>query len=434
MPANYLIAAYFAPLAALWIIYARRRRRRERVAFAALTTSISDGLSEPSSLHPSIDVAKCLGCGACTRACPEGQVIGLIDGKAVMIEAANCIGHGACEKSCPFGAITLVFGTEQRGVDIPDIDADFQTNIPGIFIAGELGGMGLIRNAMEQGRQAVKAIAELAMSRPHAECDLIIIGAGPAGLAAGIAAKAAAIRFCIVEQETFGGTIAHYPRGKVVMTQPVNLPLVGKMRFREVSKERLLSFWSDVLRRHPLPIVYGERVEAIKASSDGFVVHSTAGIRRAATVLLAIGRRGTPRKLDVPGEEQSKVVYRLVNPAQYRNKHVLVVGGGDSALEAAAAIAAEPGTHVTLSYRGAAFSRAKSKNRGRIDGAAKAGKIGVRLESRVLAIGSDFVRLERDGKPEVLANDAVIVCAGGILPTAFLKSIGIRMETKHGTP
>ncbi len=427
------IVAYVVPLFAIWLLYARSQRRQEHRSAELYQASIRDGLNEPASLHPLIDLGRCLGCGACARACPEGEVIGLLNGKARLIEGANCIGHGACKAACPFDAITLVFGTEKRGVDIPDVGTDYQTNVRGIFIAGELGGMGLIRNAIEQGRQAIVGIRALAQQRRHPDCDLIIVGAGPAGLSAGLAAMAIGLRFVIIEQETFGGTVAHFPRGKIVMTQPIELALVGKMRFREVSKEKLLSFWADVLRRHPLPIVYGERVERVDADGNGFSVQTGAGVRRAATVLLAVGRRGTPRKLDVPGEEQTKVVYRLSDPAQYRGKQVLVVGGGDSALEAAAEIAAEPGTRVTLSYRGEALSRAKAKNRSRVESAAKSGQIDLRLGSEVKAIGSDWVELESDGAREAIANEAVIVCAGGLPPSKFLKSMGITMEAKHGT-
>lgn len=433
MSSSYALFAYAAPLALFWMAYTLSRRRSAHNAAFTYAEAVANGLNEPASLHPSIDNDRCLGCGACVRACPEGQVIGLINGKAKLVEGANCIGHGACKESCPFDAITLVFGTEKRGVEIPEVGSDFQTNVPGMFIAGELGGMGLIRNAIEQGTQALDSIAAVARARSHEVCDLIIIGAGPAGIAAGLAAKSIGIRFIILEQETFGGTVAHFPRGKIVMTQPMNLPLVGKMRFKEVTKERLLAFWADVLRRYPLPICYGECVEGISNEDDGFTVQTSVGVRRSATVLLAIGRRGTPRKLDVPGEVQAKVAYRLVDPEQYRGKHVLVVGGGDSALEAAAEIAEQPNSIVTLSYRGDAFSRAKAKNRMRIESAARNGSVNVRLGSLVNAIGHDVVELEINGVRQKIRNDTVIVCAGGILPTAFLKNIGIRMETKHGT-
>lgn len=420
-------------LVLIWTVYLIVRRRSERASMTSLAESTEAGLTEPASLHPVINADRCLGCGACVRACPEGQVIGLIGGKATLIEAASCIGHGACKAACPFDAIELVFGTEKRGVDIPHVGRDFQTNVPGLFIAGELGGMGLIRNAITQGSQAIAGVQVVARDRRHPELDLVIVGAGPAGIAASLAAKAAGLRFITLEQETFGGTVAHFPRGKIVMTTPVVLPLVGLMRFREVSKEKLLAFWADILRRIELPLTYGAQVELIERDAAGFTIATPRGPLRAATVLLAIGRRGTPRKLDVPGEEQAKVVYRLADPAQYRGKHVLVVGGGDSALEAAASLAEEPGTLVTLSYRSKAFARAKLKNRKRVEAGQAAGTIDVRLGSTVVQIGRENVEIETGGDHETIANDAVIVCAGGILPTKFLRDVGITVETKHGT-
>jgi thioredoxin reductase/NAD-dependent dihydropyrimidine dehydrogenase PreA subunit len=391
------------------------------------------GLTEPASLHPKIDLAKCLGCGACARACPEGNVLGIIDGKAALIEPTSCIGHGACKSACPTHAITLVFGSETRGVDLPRVGPDFQTNVPGLFIAGELGGMGLIRNAIEQGRQAIDSVRRLdGIGRPGA-LDVIIVGGGPAGFAASLAALANRLRFLTLEQDNFGGTVAHYPRGKLVMTAPAMLPLVGRMRFKEVSKEKLLAFWRQAAEKTGLQIRYGERVEGLDRVTSGFIVKTTRGSYRSRAVVLAIGRRGTPRKLAIPGEEQPKVVYRLIDPEQYRGKHVLVVGGGDSALEAAASIAEQPRTTVSLSYRGESFGRAKPKNRARVDHAARRGALSVILKSDVKTIGRQHVQLECQGRQFSLKNDAVIVCAGGILPTAFLKSVGIEVETKYGT-
>ncbi len=424
---------YAVAIGVIWTLYIVARRRAEARSRATKEAAAEAGLLEPASLHPKVDPAKCLGCGACVRACPEGNILGLINGKAELVEPTHCIGHGACREACPYDAITLVFGTERRGVDIPHVRADFQTNVPGIFIAGELGGMGLIRNAIEQGRQAIESIRKLPGRRPLQGYDVIIVGAGPAGFSASLAAMKHKLRFLTIEQDSFGGTVAHYPRGKVVMTAPADLPLGGKLKFTTVSKEKLLKFWKDVARKTGLKIKYGEEVKSIAQRGSAFEVRTTRGSYLTASVLLAIGRRGTPRKLDVGGEDQAKVVYRLINPQQYRKQHVLVVGGGDSALEAAASLAKQPGTTVTLSYRRKAFSRAKVKNREEVETARKSGRLNILLQSNVKGIGRHDVEIERDGRRMRLKNDAVIVCAGGLPPTAFLESIGIEVETKYGT-
>jgi thioredoxin reductase (NADPH) len=426
------LLAYLGVILLVWIPYGLRRRRRSSASLAALAESERTGMGEPPSLHPLIDASACLGCGSCVPACPEGDVLGLIGGKAVLVRAANCIGHGACMDACPQDAITLVLGTEKRGVDIPVVSPDFETNVPGLFIAGELGGMGLIRNAIEQGRQAIDSIRSGDGIGAGDGLDVLIVGAGPAGFSASLAAKQHGLRFETLEQETLGGTVAHYPRGKIVMTAPVQLPLYGKVSLRETTKEALLSLWQDVEREVGLEFRYEEAVERITAIGDGFEIESSRGRYRARTVLLTIGRRGTPRKLDVPGEELPKVVYRLIDPEQYRDRKVLVVGGGDSALEAATSIAAEPGTQVALSYRGEGFSRAKPKNRERVDEAVAAGRLKLMLESQVEQITPSEVRIRAGERSETLENDAVIVCAGGILPTGFLQSIGISIETKRG--
>ena len=425
--------AYGAPLALVWFIYAGRRKRAATVARSKWNEAVEVGLTEPASLHPVIDPAQCVGCGACVTACPEGDILGLVDGKAMLVQPTNCIGHGACAAACPLHAISLVFGTETRGVDIPHVGPDFQTNVPGLFIAGELGGMGLIRNAIEQGRQAMDEIRKLAGPDGGDLLDVVIIGAGPAGFSATLAARQHGLKSVTVEQDSLGGTVSHFPRGKLVMTAPATLPIVGKVQFRETTKEKLLDFWTGIAADTGIDIQFEERVETIEQMGNGFRVTTTKARYDTRTVLLAIGRRGTPRKLGVPGEELEKVVYRMIDPEQYRGMHVLVVGGGDSALEAAASIAEEPGTDVTLSYRSGSFSRAKPKNRKRVEDAEANGRLNVMLSSNVVGIQPDRVELEQDGVVHRLRNDAVIVCAGGILPTPFLKSAGISIETKYGT-
>src|ERR1700730_2055185 len=432
---NVSIAIYAVLMAAITAMYVWRQRRIHERHNQILQDTIAAGMTEPASLHPLISESKCLGCGACGTASPETShhdVLGLIIGKAALNGPTDCIGHGACKTACPFDAITLVFGTERRGLDIPVLKPTFESNVPGVYVAGGLGGMGVIKNALTQGQQALEAIAKAGVKRPGA-LDVLIVGAGPAGLAATLAAKKMGLSYQTVEQEALGGAVFQYPRGKLVMTAPVELPIIGKVQFRNTSKEELLKFWTQACTGNALKIAYKERVESIESKDGAFHVRTTTQQYAAASVLLAIGRRGTPRKLGVPGEELPKVVYRLIDPEQYRGQQVIVVGGGDSALEAAASIAELGDTSVMLSYRGDAFQRAKQRNRQRVDEASAKGQLNVLLNSQIREIRSDEVLLKQSGKELKTPNDAVIVSAGGVLPNDFLRAVGIRVETKFGT-
>jgi thioredoxin reductase/NAD-dependent dihydropyrimidine dehydrogenase PreA subunit len=435
---SFLIYLYLFPVLLILVWYMRRHGRKERQSIEALKAATEAGMLEPPTLHPEINPTICIGCGSCVVACPEQDahpVLGMIGQKARLIGPSDCIGHGVCKTACPVNAITLVFGTATRGIDIPVVKPNFETDMPGIFIAGELGGMGLIRNAIEQGRQAMQSISELLRMDHTNEHDLVIVGAGPAGFSATLAAKAGNLKSVTVEQEALGGTVAHFPRRKLVMTQPAELPIVGKVKFREVLKEELIEFWQEVERKTAVTINYNERVEAVipAPKNSGYVVETNRNTYNTRSILLAIGRRGTPRQLGAPGEDLPKVVYRLIDPEQYRKQHVLVVGGGDSALEAATSIAGEPGTTVTLSYRSAAFSRAKQKNREKVERMANEGKIRVLFNSNVKEIKDEIVTVMVGEEVEHLKNDSVVISAGGILPTAFLKKIGINVATKWGT-
>ncbi len=418
---------------ALWalFLYIRRWHRRDAEHAEQLATSLEQGLMEPPSLHPVIDPTRCIGSSACVKACPE-DALGIINNKAELVNAAHCIGHGACLPACPVEAIKLVFGTEKRGIDIPQVKPNFESNVPGIYIAGELGGMGLIRKCAEQGRQAMDAIR--AAIKPGAmPYDVVIVGAGPAGIAAGLGALQAKLKYKLIEQEdSLGGAVYHYPRNKIAMTAPVKLPIVGNVKMTEISKEKLLEFWDSVVKKTGLQVEFRERMEAIEKIDGGFTVKTAKNAYSASVVLLAIGRRGTPRKLNVPGEESPKVVYRLIDPEQYKGQRVLVVGGGDSALEAAIAISEQKGSKVTLSYRSEAFSRVKEKNRSALKDAEQTGRLRVMLKSSPTAIAPDRVTLKLEDQSVDIRNDAVIVCAGGELPTPFLKKIGVLVETHHG--
>jgi thioredoxin reductase/ferredoxin len=429
---------YLAPLAAIWGLFVGINKRNESRNRARQKEALEAGLAEPVSLHPVVNPNRCLGCGSCVNACPElsgsgQQVLGLINGKSTLIAPTHCIGHGACAAACPQEAITLVFGTARRGVEIPAVKPTFESNVKGLFIAGELGGMGLIRNAIIQGCEAIDSIRRVDGLGKGNQLDVLIVGAGPAGFAASLSAKEYNLRAKTIEQDTLGGTVAKFPRNKLVMTAPVKIPLVGKINFREISKEKLIDFWQKTEKKTGIRINYRERVEKISKNSQGFEVKTDRGCYQSRTVLLSLGRRGTPRKLAVPGEDLPKVVYQLIDPQQYRGRKVLVVGGGDSALEAAISIAGEPGTTVAISYRSDAFLRAKQYNRERAQQAGEQGQLQILLKSQVEEITATRVRLDHDGRKLELENDAVIVCAGGILPTGFLKECGVLVETKYGT-
>ena len=360
-------------------------------------------------------------------------MIGLRDGKAVLIHASRCVGHGACFHACPVQAISLRIGTEKRGVDLPHVHASFETNVSGIYIAGELGGMGLIKNSVEQGKQAMTNIAK-AMSKHggQADYDVVIIGAGPAGISASLAAKDHGLRFVTLEQDTLGGTVFTFPRSKLVMTSPMDLPLYGKVKFSETNKAQLLGLWQEVLGKHQIEIHENSKVEEIVPQQGAFNVRTLKGESyHTKCVLLAIGRRGTPRKLNVPGELKEKVAYRLLEPEQIEGKNVIVVGGGDSAIEAALSLMDH--NNVILSYRKDVFSRIKPKNSDRINEAIVNQKLQVYFKSQLLEIRDDDVFLSTEDQGDLtLKNDLVYIFAGGELPTQFLQKAGIEITRRFG--
>ncbi|GMV05050.1 MAG: hypothetical protein AMXMBFR53_13300 [Gemmatimonadota bacterium] len=412
-----------------------RLRSKERRTDSLEVEALRYGLHEPVSLHPVVDPDRCIGISNCVSVCPE-HVLGIRAGQAVAVSPARCIGHGLCERSCPMEAIQLVFGTEKRGVDLPRVKGNFETNVPGLYIVGELGGMGLVANAFEQGRQCVEGIRSEAGRGPDGLLDLVVVGCGPAGLSASLTALAAGMRFVTLEKEDVGGTVRHYPRKKLVMTRPVRVPGYGKLPVREIEKEELIALWEEMTTRVGLEVSTGETVTAVERAGDHhFRVRTTGGVHEAHRVILAIGRRGVPRKLGVPGEDSPHVSYSLREPEAYAGDEVLVVGGGDSAVEAALALAAQRGTSVRMSYRGATFSRIKPLNQSRIQEALGAGVVEVHWGTSPLEVLPDRVRLGLGGGGEVeVPAREVFVFIGGELPTAFLRACGVEIETHFGAP
>ena len=409
-----------------------RIRRQDRKAAALLEDALSTGRHEPPSIRPWVDTSVCIGSGSCVEACPEKNVLQVIDGTAQIVAGANCVGHGACMAACPVKAIELVFGSEARGIAIPAVRPDFETNVPGIHIAGELGGMGLIANAVEQGTQAMGYLLGRLEKRTDVDADVVIVGAGPAGVGAALVAKQRGVQAIVLEQNELGGAMRHYPRQKLVMTRPVNFVGYGKVKYSSLKKEELVTLFADVVQKTGLEISERERVDAVQRSGDVFEVVTPKRTIRTTRVLLALGRRGTPRRLGCVGEELEKVAYSLVDPELYQQQHLLVVGGGDAALEAAVALSEQPGNRVTLSYRGAAVNRARAENVERLNRAIAEGRVDAAFGSTVKAIELDRVLLDESGTDRILPNDFVFVFAGGELPTKLLESAGVKIRTHHG--
>lgn len=427
------VVIFTAGLALVALIWALRRRaaRDEAEAYAALERAREEEAHLPPSLHPVIDTQKCMGSLSCVSACPEGKILGIVEGAATLVRGSACIGHGRCALECPVDAIKLVFGSSERGVDLPEVDEHFQSSRPGVFVIGELGGMGLIKNAMIQGLQAGAHLGrELSASSGDA-LDVLVVGAGPAGIACGAALTQAGLRLAIVDQASLGGAIATFPRQKVVMTERVDVPGFGPFGRRRLSKEDLVEDLSRLVSQFRLPVHEGVRVEGVRGADGAFVVDTNKGEIRARKVVLAIGRRGTPRKLNIPGEDTPKVTYSLIDPEQYAGKRVVVVGGGDSAVEAAVSLG-PVAAHTTICYRKPGFNRCRAPNREALDAAARAGEVDVRTQAELTEITPDAVTVRGPNGLERLPNDFVIVCAGGELPVGFLTRSQISMRRHTG--
>jgi len=401
--------------------------------------------------YPHVDLSRCIGCGACVEACPEEGVLALVHGQALVVHGARCVGHGLCAIECPVGAVALRLGdlTERR--DIPALtDALESATTPGLFLAGEVTGYALVRTAITHGTAVAEEVARrrrrlggaaaptdastgVPSGAPSGVHDLVIVGAGPAGLACALQARLEGLDFLVLEQEELGGTVAKYPRRKLVMTQPVELPGVGRLDRASYTKEELIEIWRDTARSARLPVRTGQVFTGVEREADGsFRVRTTTDAWRARAVCLALGRRGTPRKLGVPGEELPKVAYALLDAQAYRGRRILVVGGGDSAVEAALGLAEQPGNEVVVSYRREDFFRLKARNELRLREALAQGRLRALLASEVVRIEPEEVTLHQGTNGTStelrLANDEVFVFAGGTPPFEVLERSGVSFD------
>lgn len=391
------------------------------------------GITRPMGQYPFIDVSRCIGCGSCVAACPEGDVLGVVFGKAMIINGMRCVGHGYCEQACPVMAIEVGLGSVKEREDIPQLTEWLETNIPGLYIIGELSGLSLIRNAIQQGRRAIDHIALQLQSRTKSqadECDVIIVGFGPAGLSASLNCIHHGLSYMVLDQQDPGGTLRQYPNRKLVMTQDMEIPLYGKLKGGEYSKEHLLGIWEQVLQTYAIKLQTSSRVTAVRFEDNYFRVSTTQGEYLGNSVILALGRRGTPRKLNVPGEELAKVMYQLTDAQSYRNARILIVGGGDSAIEAAIGLARQKGNQVTISYRQEKFFRIKKKNQDRINELVEKHQIVPLFNSAVQFIDAHSVQVRVKDETVNLPNDYVFVFAGGDPPFKMLQEMGIEFGKK----
>lgn len=424
-PAALLISAL---IVGGYLAAVRRRHRRDSQRSAEAQRL---GIHKPTGIFPYVNPSICIGCGACVRACPEKDVLGIVGGLATVINGSRCIGIGQCATACPVAGIELAMGDLKGRADVPRLDDRNQTDVPGLYVAGELGGLALIRNAVQQGRDTVRSIArELATMRSVASADpldLAIVGAGPAGLSGALTAVEAGLTYAVFEQQdSLGGTIANYPRRKLTHTQPVELPLYGALCKGEYSKEDLLALFGGLVDQHKLRVRFGEKVLEVVREDGLFHLFTPVAAYRARNVLLALGRRGTPRRLGVPGEELQKVMYQVRDAEEYRGQKILCVGGGDSAVEAAMGLARQKGNEVTLAYRGEGFNRIKHKNHELLTTLIRRGRVKPLLQSEVTGIEADRVRVKTGNEELTLPNDYVFVLIGGELPFPFLRRAGVR--------
>lgn len=423
-------------IAVIFIPYLLKFRKGRQVAEERKQEARMLGIDRPTGQYPMVNRSLCIGCGACVDACPEGDVLAVVWGAAEVVNGQRCVGHGYCEIACPVGALKVGLGDVKTRPDIPLLSAKNETSVPGVFIAGELSGLSLIRHAIAQGKLVGNEIARrIGMPRQTGDVyDVLVVGAGPAGLSAALTAQEHGLSCLVVDQYDLGGTILHYPRRKLVMTQPVDIPFYGKLNKDEYSKEELLEIWQGVCRDNSVTIKSGERLHTLELVDHRFHLTMESGlVALGKFVVLALGRRGSPRRLGVAGEDLPKVMYSLTDAQAYEKQHMLVVGGGDSAIEAAIGLARQRGNTVSISYRKNKFFRIKKKNEDRIDKLIKSGDIYAYFNSQVKQIDEDSVILTTPAGDIDLPNNYVIVQAGGVPPYDMLKSFGITFGGETAT-
>jgi len=386
-------------------------------------------------LKHSINDDRCIGCEACVDVCPT-EVLELVDHKVRVLRFDDCVQCEQCQNACPTMALVMYReGTTPRMLTVPELDDHFQTGTPGQYLIGEVAGKPLVKNAANLGRAVVEHIVkELEPGRDKSVLDVVIVGTGPGGLSAGLTCLKRGLSCLLLEKEhVISSTVSRYPKGKHFMAEPSNAINASFLPVFDASKEELVAAWQQVVTQVKLPIKLGEAVETVKRGDDGiFEVKTTVGTYRSRRVVLATGLRGKPRLLAVPGANLEKVQSLLDDPGEFAGMDVLVVGGGDSAVEGAMSLA-DVGARVVLSYRGDGFKRCKQGNQKRLAEMTGAGKLEVLLESNVKQFTADAVDIKlKDGQVKTYPNQRAFVLIGADTPVAWLETNNVRfVERPH---
>ncbi len=387
-------------------------------------------LPEPATLQPQIDAEKCIGCGQCIDACPENGVLAVKGHKVILADYTRCLGHGACFQICPFDAITLAAGRERRGEELPHLYENFESAMQGIFIAGELGGMGLLRNASEQAILAVDNIVRSLKDNRKADYDLVIVGAGTAGLSAALNARKNNLRFIVLEQDTIELSILNYPRKKVSGVTTLDLPIAGKVTLKHSSKRQLADLWYELIMKFRIPVQENCMVQSIIRLNDYFNIISSDNQNFTTTfVLLAIGRRGSPVKLNIQGENLEKVAYRLPDSDCISGKKVIITGCGNTTAESALMLSEK--NQVTIVCQKAYFDRLTPLNNKSIEKAMLRGRINVFFRADLKSIEEKTVTIISDSETIKINNDLVYIFAGGESTAEFLDRTGVCIEAVY---
>ncbi len=393
----------------------------------------SENQTPNQNLRPQIDVDLCVGCGTCVHVCPF-NVLEIVNEKAIAARLDDCTGYAACALECPTNAIVLVPGGPMQQVELPLYNDTLETNVGGLYLAGEVTGKALIKIAINQGKQVVESIMKSPPPKNGAY-DIIVVGGGPAGVSTGLAAKKEGLKVLVLEQGSVANTIQNYPRHKFVMAEPVMIPLYGPLWMEDASKETLLEQWTEIITKTGLIVNEQEKVLSVVRGDGIFEVTAKKGetvqTYKGYRVVIAVGKRGSPRKLGVPGEDSPKVAYSLLDAESYHGKAVCVVGGGDSGIEAANGLArAELENKVWIVHRTADFGKAKPRNQKKIKKAMDEGRIKAFFNAGVAEIKEASVVVKTEAGPVEIENDFLFVMIGGENPKKFLSQCGIEFSKR----